>query len=97
MKVKVTQSDIDNGNPMNSFACPIALAITRELQDESHGDSRWGYAEVEPTFVWIDSQTKEGPLPESVQTFISLFDDGYQNLKPFEFNIYFKEIECVFK
>ena len=33
IQVNITQTDIDNGIPCNSFACPVRRAIARHVKD----------------------------------------------------------------
>lgn len=74
---QVTQEDIDQGAPLECTACPVALAVKREL----------GY-EVFVTTVTIANKwsNESAYLPDSVSLFIGQFDNAYP-VAPFEFEL----------
>lgn len=80
MKICVTQADIDNGFPGSPDTCPVALAISKVLNEEP-------YVEVYGDEVEIDYNTIE--LPEKVHKFVKAFDRN-EDVIPFEFDLNYK-------
>jgi molybdate-binding protein len=82
MKIYVTQRDIDEGIRFNPFGCPVAKAISRQLNCQ---------ATICPTHAQIMNRTvtlKFLKLPKEAQDFIINYDAfGKNNVKPFSFEI----------
>lgn len=78
MKIKVTQSDIDNGEGGSCVACPIAIAIRRSVR------SKIKAVRVQKEYFSLNDGFYD--LPQEAQSFISEFDQQ-RAVKPFEFNI----------
>lgn len=73
-RIHVTQRDIDEGEPENPNACPIARAITRKFKAEN-------------AYVTASAATIDGsyyPLPVEASDFVNDFDAGY-DVEPFVF------------
>ena len=70
----ITQDDIDNGERNNPEKCPTALALTREL----------GICII-VGFTRAKSKTLQYTLPDSVQIFITNYDDG-RDVTPIQFD-----------
>ena len=77
MRIDVTQQDIDQGVPCDSWHCPITLAAQRAgLRNvEVNGMSLFGNGHM----AW---------LPEEALDFIYLFDKHRKLTKPFFFEIF---------
>ena len=78
MKIKITQSDIDNGEGGSCVACPIARAIRRSAR------SKIKAVRVQKRYFSLNGRFYD--LPKEAQTFIMKFDKQ-GDVKPFEFNI----------
>jgi hypothetical protein len=78
MRIRVTKNDIKNGNRCDCSACPVALALTRQLKRKAEvGISRWGYPHA---------AYRRYELPEHIRTFIHRFDNQ-KPVKPTSFTI----------
>lgn len=88
MKIRVTQKNIDEGNPGMKCSCPIALALSRVISErfEVHADLiqfgriHYGIRLNDPSLDF------EIDLPEVVQDFIDAFDRK-EKVKPFTFEL----------
>lgn len=82
LTISVTQEDIDNGEPEEPDACPIALSVERLV-----GANNWiGVTDVD-LCIWspkLEMQPYTQPLPRSAQKFVTRFDGG-KAVKPFRF------------
>jgi len=78
MKIQVTQEDIDKGQPIDCFKCPVALATSRILGQET---------QVRSDFIIFDSVWYDMPI--EVCNFIKKFDNA-ENARPLEFDINLK-------
>jgi hypothetical protein len=82
IRVRVSQRDINTGQPMEDTQCPIAKAFRRAS----------GKRNVEVTFSRIfiggmwSQHSYSYKLPSSAINFIRRFDDG-KKVKPFEFTV----------
>jgi hypothetical protein len=83
MKIELIQSDIDNGNPFNSYMCPIALATGRAL------GLFVGQVSVrnEDMAILTTKPEKIIALPKEVQRFIKDSLKSTNQLAPFTFEI----------
>lgn len=83
MLIKVTQEDINNGRPLKSCECPVALACKRALNvDKVYID---GYSVT----IYSDDHlyyVAEYKLPYNAAEFIEDFD-GDHAIAPFEFEL----------
>ncbi len=70
MKIKVTQKDIENGEPCSVNRCPIALAIRTHINKRVW--VRGGSVSVMGG-MWAIHETN---LPRSARRFIHRFDNG---------------------
>ena len=85
MKIKVSQRDIDRGDPCDGRTCSIALAMYRNGFDELVVSPQ----SVE--FEW-NGRFMDVKLPRIARSFVSQFDDG-RPAHPFSFELNFnKEI-----
>lgn len=74
--IKVTQEDINLGQPNSTMACPISLAIHRQLGKEA--------------YVWcelVEINNADIRLPENARKFIYAFDSNSEPVSPFEFEL----------
>jgi hypothetical protein len=78
MKIKVTKSDIKNGEREHCAKCPVALAIKRTFK------SRKQRVYVDPWKITIGKKTYITPL--DVATFVLDFDCGIE-VEPFTFTL----------
>ncbi len=86
MKIKVTQEDIDAGEPCSAYACPIHRAIERI--------AKWpvgfivGNSAVR-TLIPLTGGCCRFDLPQEATAFIDLFDNPASRglCHPFEFEI----------
>ncbi len=80
MKIKVSQSNINNGYRKDCSACPIALAcVDAGIIEPSVGTERLSYLTTE-------HYSRSIYLPVEAQNFIYKFDNRL-NVTPFEFDI----------
>lgn len=79
MLIHVTQEHINDGNKCSSILCPIALAITKAMEN------RWsvGSTTAGPLNNRMDDEVT---LPGIVTAFIRLFDKG-EPVVPFSFEL----------
>ena len=77
LKIKVTQEDINNGEPCETMSCPVALALSRQLNL---------FNPVYVSYSYFSTDNKYVYLPRSVKRFIHRFDSG-EEVKPFNFII----------
>ena len=84
MIIKVTQDDIDNGIKEDNCFCPIALAITRQLNREVSVCTRWIYIYGDHNIGWVYDHQYDTPL--IVRRFIDDFDFD-RKVEPFEFEL----------
>jgi hypothetical protein len=88
--IRVTQEDINNGRPDDSFNCPVALAIQRELRTNSIDVvCHFGYTKIPLVFKPLNTYyvIQTGSLlPRSANRFIKKFD-AHKEVKPFNFYI----------
>lgn len=82
MKIQVTQTDIDNGIPVNSCLCPIALAIARQTTLQNVEVDSYGHRRA---FIDV-GDSKAFPLPDICVGFMEKFDNE-QKVKPFSFEL----------
>ena len=98
MKIKVEQSDIDNGLLRNCYRCPVALAACRAFNVEINDSSLFKpFLLVTATAIsmydGIGRMTKSYLLPIKVIDFIILFDCDFPidptkyPPEPFEFEV----------
>lgn len=80
--ISVTQEDIKGGRPRRAAACPVALALQRELQCLFHLDKVKAWAS-EDSLCIIDSHI-DAPL--IVRNFVARFDEQ-KRVKPFSFEL----------
>jgi hypothetical protein len=74
MLIHVTQDDIDQGRPGNSYECPIARAISRETGEET---------EVGGGYFQLHSWKQYKTLPDHAVAFIETFDTkGPEHVQP---------------
>jgi sorbitol-specific phosphotransferase system component IIBC len=77
MIIEITQSDIDIGVKCDSFKCPLALALNRQVPAD--------FLAVGVTVVWIDNEVFR--LTDEAFAFRSAFDKGF-NVKPCTIRVY---------
>lgn len=77
MRIEVTQQDINEGDHVNCYACPVALALLRQTR------VRWGVAGSFAT-ASDNRGAYHVRLPKEVQLFVRRFD-GYDSVVPFAF------------
>lgn len=80
--VPVTQKHIYDGEPGNTCACPVALAIL----DAIPGLCEASVAEREADLMWPDGHGETVTLPLAAREFIACLDDGGP-VSPFTFII----------
>lgn len=82
VSIAVRKRHISAGVGATPTACPIALALNEQLGAgaASVGARKFRF------FCKDGSITNEFDLPESVQSFISKFDNG-EDVRPFEFRV----------
>lgn len=79
MIIHVTQEDIDKGLKGIACNCPIALAIKRALKAD---------ISINQTMICINGKIENIDIPESVSTFIELFDSLLpKQVEPFSFEL----------
>jgi hypothetical protein len=83
-RISVTEKDIQNGDPLNSSGCPVALAIIRRV------DKKYKVA-VSSESVSIYSPKHEEvwfvKTPAKVKYFIDNFDEDRDSVDPMTFKI----------
>lgn len=82
MIIKVTQDDIDKGQPYNCNRCPIALALMRELkinEVEVDGSKADYIVTINNERIWYGIE-----LPQDAFNFVMRFDEG-ENVGPIAF------------
>lgn len=78
--IKVTEKHIENGKPMGTRDCPVALALTDAL---GNLDVNVGYND----FYYGDPEDRKlAKLPEAAQSFIHRHTN-HRDGQPFEFEI----------
>lgn len=88
--VIVTQVDIEEGRPENSYHCPVAKALTRALQ---LGSGKYPQIEVASGSFKIrpwehtPSNSIHYPLPNDIFHWIRMFDKGFE-VWPISFEVY---------
>jgi len=75
--VKVTQEDIDTGEPEDNCRCPVAIALRRSLGVECRVDGDEIKIRRGEGFVCLNS-------PPAVEEFVTEFDSAYLDLSPDE-------------
>lgn len=87
--IEVTQEDIDNGRRKDACACPIALAINRNLATGLYGASvgSSNLSEEMTAYIFYDSVTiSRYSLPVDAESFVVDFDaNGPSGVSPFTF------------
>lgn len=88
MKLKITQTDINRGNQLDSAGCPIARSVKRHLRKKGYDLKKLDIAVA--SSLTISKKGKDGEyttfitkhLPKKALTFIQKFDSR-QTVKPF--------------
>lgn len=81
MTHKITQSDIDAGEPGMCNDCPVALSLLRYYDCVTVDGERFGIS------TWFEGQEGERhKTPEKVAKFIKRFD-AYKSVEPMEFEL----------
>lgn len=75
IRVRVTKKDIERGEPMDCYLCPLARALRR------YGFKK---AVVGPDSVWLGA--REVLMPKAACTFTERFDEG-KPVEPFSFTL----------
>lgn len=84
MRIEVTQTDIDKGEPGDCLRCPVALAFQRV--PKVIGDAVVTDGEIELVLEDKPDVYTEFPSPCEVSDFIRAFDKG-QPVTPFAFDL----------
>jgi hypothetical protein len=79
VKVCVTQKEIDEGNPVDTASCPVALALKREFHPQNINVTKFF-----TRLYFAGYLVKAMNNPVRVQRFIQDFDSG-KSVKPFCF------------
>ena len=84
--VNVTQDKLDEGEPGNSCACPVALAILQDVPDVEH-------VQVDDSIQirFFTGDTVRIHTPEPVAKLISDFDNGVR-VSPFSFELHHPDL-----
>lgn len=94
MKIRVTQEDLENGNPADAETCPVALAIKRAmpgadvLVDGNQVEFRTGEQSI------IGDDIVRGiSLPNHIRNWIGRYDMNPEEAEPVEFDLDLEPIE----
>jgi len=78
---KITQSDIDAGEPRMCSTCPVALSLLRHYDCVTVDGAKFGI------HTWFEGRTgKRHDTPKEVAEFIKRFD-AEESVEPMEFEL----------
>ena len=80
-RIRVTQKDINNGDPCEPYSCPVALALKRKFPDDLVEVTGGELGDIQ---IGESNQWKASP---AVNKFITDFDSSCKSVKPFRFTL----------
>ena len=99
LRIEVTQTDIDDGEPLEQDACPVSLAVDRvlgKLADTNYWETKTCGVSVHVDFEpdkAISHRNFVFTLPKYVRQWIQDFDNG-EPVEPLVFDIEQSDVGC---